>query len=381
MPSTLVSGSSLLRGLAATLLIACTSSSKPPIDDCATTGKCDLPDDPAEVSCTRRRSDAYNENRTAFNEGFLRWSCADVQGVTEDDRGQEYCEYFAIAQLPADGQSPAPAPVVLGRNLGEDSSYGTTPGNVELTPAQISALEADDTAIVGQCVFTAWNSDQPGPVAACDSKNGCPKVMGVPVDEATFRMAFRVNSTDAAQLLVEDCLTQPTAGDPENPRDLRHDDFMRGCLWNAEINETEFRKSDTTICSSMTRLAECGCSANSPTPLGEIISPWEVRGFQLGTWSGFVSGSEAESKLPPSCRYVDIGENGQTIVTCDLSAADLLLGASDVRQACADKYADSIVVHVPIPGGVTCDPSKSDSPYAGTCSATPWVLKPPATGN
>ena len=77
-------------------------------NDCATTGKCDLPDDPAEVSCTKRRADAYTEARSAFTEGFLRWSCADVAGVTEDDRGQEYCEYFAIAQLPPDGTNPAP---------------------------------------------------------------------------------------------------------------------------------------------------------------------------------------------------------------------------------------------------------------------------------
>jgi hypothetical protein len=365
---------------AAIFLIACATKSEPPPDDCATSGKCDLPDDPAEVSCSKRRADAYNENRTAFNEGFLRWSCDDVQGVTEDDRGQEYCEYFAIAQLPPDGVNPAPAPEILGRNLGLDSSYGTTPGGVDLTAAQIAALEADDTAIVGQCVFTTWNSDQPGPVAACD-KGSCPEVMGVPVDEQNFRMTFEVNSTDAAQLLVEDCAVLPTPGDEANPRDLRHDDFMRGCLYNADINETEFRKSDTTICTSMVRLAECGCSVTGETPLAELVSPWEVRGFQLGGWSGFVAGSEAESQLPPNCRYVDIGENGQTIVSCDLSAADLLYGAADVRSYCQEKYADNIVVHVPIPTGVTCDPSTSESPYAERCSATPWVLEAPATGN
>jgi len=381
MPSLVWSGRSQLRGFAAILMIAgCASKSPAPIEDCATTGKCDLPDDPAEVSCSTRRSDAYNQNRTAFNEGFLRWSCADVQGVTEDDRGQEYCEYFAIAQLPADGSNPAPAPALLGRNLGKDSSYGTTPGGVELTASQIAALEADDTAIVGQCIFTSWNSDQPGPVAACESQNGCPKVMGVDIDEASFRMTFEVNSTDAAQVLVEDCAVLPTPGDDENPRDLRHDDFFRGCLWNAEINETEFRKSDTTICTSMTRLAECGCSVTG-APLFEQVSPWEVRGFQLGGWTNFVPGSEAESALPPNCRYVDIGENGQTIVACDLAAADLLYGAADVRATCAEKYADNIVVHVPIPTGVTCDPTTSESPYAESCSATPWVLKPPAAAN
>src|SRR5688572_6858155 len=182
------------------VVVACTSADSPDIDDCAN-GHCDLPDDPAEVSCSMRRSDAFNENRYAFDESFLRWSCADVAGVTAEDRGQEYCEYFAIAQLP----ETETAATVFGKNLGPDSTYGTTPEAVELTPPQIAALEADETAVVGQCVFTSWNSDIPGPVPACDAGE-CPSVLGVPVDEANFRMTFDVNSADAAQILVEDCL-------------------------------------------------------------------------------------------------------------------------------------------------------------------------------
>jgi hypothetical protein len=357
----------LLIGLGA----ACTGGGPDDQDTCAD-GRCDIPDDPAEVSCTRRRSDAFNENRLAFNDSFLRWSCADVQGVTFDDRGQEYCEYFAIAQLPETATAS-----VLGKNLGPDSTYGATETAATLTATQIAALEADETQVVGQCVFSSWNSDIPGPVPACDGTGSCPTVVGLPIDEDTFRMKFDVNSADAAQILVEDCLTYPTAGDAENPKDLRHDDFMRGCLWNADINQTEFRKSDSTICSSMTRLAECGCSVTTGEKLSELISPFEERGFRLGGWSGFVAGSEAQSDLPANCRYVDLGDGSQTLVTCDLTAGDLLYGAADVKQYCAEKYADNIVVHVPVPKTkVTCDPSTSTSPYADTCSATPWIVTP-----
>jgi len=360
------------------ILGACSSTEPGADDTCGVdASKCDLPDDPAEVSCTRRRSDAFNENRLAFNDSFLRWSCADVQGVTLDDRGQEYCEYFAIATLPT-----ASAALVLGRNLGEDSSYGTTSSAVTLTATQVAALEADGTQVVGQCMFTSWNSDIAGPVPACDGTvpAACPSIEGIPVDETTFRMKFDVNSADAGQLLVEDCFTNPTGGEASNPRDLRHDDFFRGCLWNAELNETEFRKSDTTICTSMTRLAECGCSVTGTNAtLGELISPFAGRGFPLGGWSGFVAGSEARSELPANCRYVDIGDGSQTLVSCDLTASDLLSGAAEVKAYCADKYADNIVVHVPIPkSNVTCDPASSSSPYAETCSATPWILTPGA---
>lgn len=354
--------------LTVSLLAACTSS-KPPVEDCSE-GKCDLPDDPASVSCSKRRADAFNENRTAFNEGFLRWSCADVQGVTADDRGQEYCEYFAIATLPEQT-----AATVLGRNKGVDSSYGATSSSVELTATQITALEADEDKVVGQCVFTSWNSDIPGPLPICVGGN-CPKHAGVPLDEETFRMRFDVNSADAAQILVDDCFTIPDAGG-KNPNDPRHDTFLRGCLWNAEINATEFRKSDSTICASMTRLAECGCTVAGETPLKELLSPWNRRGFPLAGWNGFVAGSEQQSRLPANCRYVDLGDGSQTVVSCDLTAGELLYGAADIKAHCAEKYADSIVVHVPInPAPISCDPTTSESPYAGTCSATPWIVTP-----
>jgi hypothetical protein len=196
-------------------------------------------------------------------------------------------------------------------------------------------------------------------------------------------MTFKVNSAEAGQLLVDDCFTNPTAGDPKVRTDVRNDDFMRGCLWNADVNQTEFRKSDTTICSSMTRLSECGCSVTGGVALRDLISPFELRGFRLGGWSGFVSGSEAASTLPANCRYVHPGDNSQTLVACDLTADDLLSGAADVKSYCQEKYADSIVVHVPIPAAkIQCDPAGSTSPYASTCSATPWILTPaPASGS
>jgi len=360
--------------LVAGLLGACSGNATGRGDTCAEDlAHCDLPTDPKEVSCTRRRTDAFNETRLSFNNSFLRWSCDDVQGVTADDRGQEYCEYFAVAKLPDASQ-----PVVLGKNLGEDSSFGTSPAAVTLSTSQIAALEADATQVVGQCMFSTWNSDVPGPVPACDGTNpaACPSVLGLPVDE-TFRMTFKVNSADAGQQLVNDCFTNPPGGDPRSPRDLRHDDFMRGCLWDAEINETEFRKSDTTICASMTRLSECGCTVTGGVDLAHLVSPLEAQGFRLGGWTDFVSGSEATSSLPPDCRYVPIGGDSQTLVACDLTASDLLSGAADVKSYCQVKYADRIVVHVPIPAAkVQCDPASSTSPYAGTCSQTPWILTP-----
>lgn len=369
---TIVAGRIRLPGLLASaplalalalLAAACSTEGSDPGDDQCDGEKCDIPDGEDEDLCTLRRADAFNDNQLAFTEKYLRWSCNDVDGVTESDRGQEYCEYFAIAQLPPaiEGEDP-PAPAVLGRNLGADYTSGTTEPSIDLTFAQITALEDDPTAVVAQCVFTSWNSDIPGPLASC-TESSCPDVLGIPVEEEDFRMKFEVNSMEAAQLLVEDC----SVGDSEGT----DDDFTRGCMLNADINDTAFRKSDTTVCAATIRLSECACSPTGSDSLPEMISPTERRGFPLGTWSSL-------GALPAGCRFVDSGDDSQTIVTCDLTATDVLDYALDLKGRCQTKYADNVVVHVPMPpaASVSCSPEESASPYADSCPALPWVLRP-----
>lgn len=353
--------------------LACGSETGPVDDeDCVNSFRCDIPTDPDEQLCTLRRADAFNENQHAFQEQGLRWSCADVNGVTKEDRGQEYCEYFAMVDLPdgVDGE-----PEILGRNLGKDWTFGTTEERLELSYDQLTAFEADESAVVGQCVFTSWNSDIEGPVAACADaeSNACPEVLGVPVNQEIFGMKFEVNSAEAAQILVEDCMEyEPDSGDSDDTSDPYHDDFYRGCMLNANINETAYRKSDSTVCASAARLAECGCAPTDPlVDLGEAVSPWSRLGFPLGTWSGLRA-------LPAGCRYLDEGEDSDTLVACDLSAAEVIMGAADLKGYCMQKYGDNVVVHVPFPEkeAITCAPETTEGPYAATCSETPWVLEP-----
>jgi hypothetical protein len=368
--------------------VACDASG-PPADPTCLDAKCDLPDDPVELACVRRRADAFNENQLAFTERFLRWSCADTEGVTGVDRGQEYCEYFAIVKLPpAAADDPSPAPSIHGRLVvipPEDlddpdpaPDYETTPEEVLLSPDQILELEQDPTAVIGQCVFTSWNEDIPAPAPTCEDEGAiaggfgsseCPGVLGVPLDEENFRMKFEVNSAEAAQVLVEDCYEHPEGGDPDDPHDFRHDDFLRGCFLNAEINETEFRKSDSVVCAAAVRLAECGCfPVERSHELPEILSPWDRRGFPLGTWSGAY-------ELPAGCRYVEPGDGSRTIVACDLTAQEILTYPLDPKGYCREKYGPNVVVHVPIPGhAIACYPELSSSPYAAACDARPWVL-------
>ena len=93
------------------------------------------------------------------------------------------------------------------------------------------------------------------------------------------------------------------------------DPFMRGCYLNAGFNQTERRKSDSVLCTSAMRMAECGCQSSTPATLMELLAPKKARGFPIGSWSD-------PSKLPPGCQYVDIHDDSQTLVACTLTAAD-----------------------------------------------------------
>jgi hypothetical protein len=127
----------------------------------------------------------------------------------------------------------------------------------------------------------------------------------------------------------------------------------------------------------MMRMSECGCgvkgagsaeeAAAAMVPVQPTASGVTLRGFPLGTWSG-------AHQLPAGCAYAETGDDSQTIVTCNLTASDLIGSANDPKGRCREKYGDNVVVHVPIdPSAISCG-TPPDGPYAGTCDADPWAL-------
>ncbi len=354
-------------------------------------GKTDTPDDASEDSCTKRKADALAGNQKVFSPEAIRWACSDVEGVNnnnQDDRGQEYCEYFAVVQLPPEAEgAEAPEPATVGRiTVAEQDNLGrllieTTPLEIELTDDQLFHLEDNPDEVVGQCVFTSWHLGVPGPVPSCEDPDGdCADVLGIPLTEEYFGMKQPTNANEAASALVEDCmLADPKVGDPANPADPYHSDFFRGCFIAADMYGTEWRRSDPAVCAAAMRLRECGCAlpggADIPTSLippqpqidesgNEVVT---FRGFPLGTWVG-------ADQLPAGCQYADLGEDSRTVVTCDLSAIDLIDHSSDLKRRCVEKYGDNVVVHVPIPAELlTCTPPEGRA-YANDCGATPWVI-------
>jgi cysteine-rich repeat protein len=352
--------------------------------------------------CEARRSDALNSAQKAFTKDNIRWACADVEGVNtnrKDDRGQEYCEYYAAIQLPPETEGGAlPTLVTTGRAESNDSL------SLDLKEDQIFALEDEPDAIVGQCVFTSWHSDIQESLPVCNgSEVGCPKLT-LPADTALpswysrneldlmvnrdiMRMKGSINSNVAASDLFEKCMTGPLVGDPADAEDPLNDNYLRGCMHTYELFKTEWRRSDPSICAAGGRLAECGCGVDTDGDgIANITDPKEIsvavvprqpdtdgtlrlRGFHLGTWSDM-------NALPPGCRYIETGDadSTSTLVACDLTANDVLTSANDPKQRCRDKYGDNVVVHVPVPAAaIVCAPP-ADGVYTDSCGELPWVI-------
>jgi len=360
-------------------------------------------DEAATKHCNARGKDALKSTNRAFTPTAVRWACSDVNGVNtneQDDRGQEYCEYFAVVQLPPEidgGELPDPAEV--GR-LGGDGT-----AQIDLTEDQLFAVEDEvadrPSAVAGQCIFTSWHEDITQELDICDDGE-CPSLkieresgsatlpswmesndLKMPLEGDFMRMKTSINSNVAAADLVEDCMKSPPKGDLEDEDDPLHDNFFRGCWKSYDLFQTEWRRSDPSVCAAAVRLSECGCGVDTDgdgaadiTAKGEIAralvpkqprnAPITLRGFPLGTWSD-------ADELPNGCRFVNTGDASQTLVACDLTVGDLI-GKPDLKQVCREKYGDNVVVHVPVPeAAIVCTPDPDDQ-YTDSCGQLPWVI-------
>jgi hypothetical protein len=419
-----------MKALAAILLVvACSNPSGPTGSECLEDeGKCDTPKGSHKKVCENSRVSAMDERRPHFTPEGVRWSCRDVNGVTpngntNDDRGQEYCEYFTMLHtkgIPAilmdaqgqptfcDESTPCSEGTcntsifscvtaetvdrsakadVLGKNSDQAE---VTPLDPKLTAGQIEWLAQNPSEKVGECVFTSWHEDITRLPASTETIGGHKLGAETPgAGNKLFRMEVSFNSNGAAKALVEACLTP---GD-----DKIEDTFMRACVGNCDGDSCiPWRKSDPSVCTLAMRIAECGCTVEAKDSSGnfkkldlskstdlakaqELFVPSGRRGFTLGSWDGL-------GVLPSGCRYIKMGDspqikiNGatlndphadQVLVACDLTGSHITSAtAKDPKEACRLTYGEEVVVHVRAPAPsiakLTCDPNK--------CEGVPWDL-------
>jgi hypothetical protein len=346
------------------------------------TGTCDQDRDDLGNLCEERRADVFNPNHETFTNTSIRWSCKDVANIPEDLQGQEYCESFAIVQLPSSGET-----IALGQQPSEDAPAEWSNRYVELSDDDYILLDElaydDPTAQAGACVFSSWQSDIVEPLPVC-TESECADYLGMPLTGENFRMRHEVNSLLAAENLVYDCL-QTFAGITGFDGNPVTDHFTRGCMLNELINRTSYRKSDTAICTAAMRLTECNCyPKGTDRDFPDVLGSLDLRGFHLGTWDN-------RKAPPPGCHYIETGDvvpkgvpEVENLIACPLTADEVLSHASasggqvDLKTYCDQKYADDVVVHVLInPLEVECTPEDSPSPYADSCpSRAQWVMEP-----
>lgn len=384
----------------ALFLSACAEDTEAEADEAGCDGgKCDTPSDPADVSCRKRQAEVLNSSQRGFTPEGIRWACADVEGVTaedhfSDDRGQEYCEYFAVLNVPGQDEPLDFGRLLQGSRTTElslclkeevaDGDIDSDNCRATMTEDQAFDLEDQASEVVGACVFTSWHGDVSKPVPKCE-EGLCVDDSG-PVDinleEDFLSMKGRFNVNGAASQLVSDCfeLQQRLADTDESqlPAELQDPDpFFRGCMATAIGGAgVEWRRSDPSICAAVMRTAECGCTApgvDDGPSLGQALVPRPIdgngdlviRGFALGTW-------DDRHGLPPGCRYGDSGEETETLVVCDLTGADVLANRNDPKEACREIYGNNIVVHIDLPTeALTCEPSAD---LAEGCGNMPWNL-------
>jgi hypothetical protein len=379
-----------------------------------------------EPNCLDRQGEVVGSGGSpASMRGFvpdaLRWAAADVgpstraghQGVNtvgNDERGQEYVEYYAVVSPNLISDTLDAKPIALGQleEGGRSVSDNALPSDVA------TALEdaEDGSKTVGACIFHSWHADIQRPLPAC-GESGCleqPPAEGadsnfpyseyaVPLEltPENFRMKVSFNSNRAAADLVEQCFRGTnTNGDPIIPEFAAgknsEDPFFRGCMGAANLFGTEWRRSDPSVCTAANRLRECGCSIPGLTDglslgkaakaVGDAVVPPEgktgsYRGFGLGGWPDSdpkaLSSTPLMERLraPAGCRYVNIGEDSKTVMACRLTVDDFLEDVDDPKETCREKYGMDVVVHVPIPGGaISCDPDESDA--NASCGEMPW---------
>lgn len=365
-----------------------------PQDPAACAGaKCDLPDEDADTNCTQRQAEVLESSQRAFTKDAVRWACADVEGVNTvgtDDRGQEYCEYYAI--FAPEGEEFDAEPTVLGRQLskergdvsplsicleGESGDCG-----VEITEDALFAMEDAPDQVFGSCVFTSWHSDVPGPLASC-SGDECPTIDGISMDEEFGRMKLETNSNATSSDVIQFCvdaavrgraLPEDFTGDPEDPFS---DAFYRGCRLT-ELFDLSWRRSDPALCAATNRMVECGCDLPGveTEDVGKSVVPQQprtkgegevtFRGFSLGTWTG-------PDDLPAGCEAIDTGEDQNTIVRCDLLGADVLENLGDLKEACRQTYGNRVVAYAPVPSEKLECANEKDAAGAA-CGTQPWNL-------
>jgi hypothetical protein len=321
-------------------------------------------------SCGRLYKRHQSVRQADIQQGFIRWGCGDVAGVTDPDLGQEYCEYQAVQN---------------GKIVRKSS---------ELTTGDVS------------CVFTAVFTGA-GEATALKAAMADPANLGVAAQQnGIVEMQKGFNSRGAATQLVSDCSRQPTAteatkrlrlaacaqafaaGGPNAAQleakckngnvsdaatwseiealgakiavagdaNFEEQRDMANCM-NVRGNGVAWRNSDPMICGRVGRSAgECSCR------FGAV--PNALKGFPFTGW--------VDDQLPTGCRLAKVANADYPFVAIcpvtDQEVSDIPLNpkyVNSIANFCHDRFGVDLVMKLPLRA----------LQQTGTCSTTAGFCK------
>ena len=291
---------------------------------------------------------------TDLKDGTIRWNCGDVAGVTDQDRGQEYCEYHAVAGgkvVQSIGEVPSGAKIqcvftgVYQDMTGKDTKLKTAmadKANLGAKPSETRVVRMEKgfnsrgaaTALIEDCHD---GYDQPLDEirqAACYQASLVGGTKGKKLD----KLCRGQNLADEARWKKAVALGAKVAVPGDANYEAQRD--IAGCVRTHVASPATWRNSDPMICGRVVRAtSECSCDYNA--------IPVAVEGFTFTGWTN--------DQLPTGCRYAKVdGAEYKHLVICEASAGeyeDLQTNAEwsgDLQGFCHDRFSTELVMKAPI---------------------------------
>jgi len=298
-----------------------------------------------------------------LTDGVLRWGCGDVPGVTQDDLGQEYCEYKPVSggkivKTAADLKPGAKLSCVFTSVYQDVKGYGTaeTPKYIgelakALTTKENLNAASVDAAAVGMAV--GFNSRGAATALIVDCAKNANKA---PLDEprqAACYEAFAKGGANASKLKTAcrgKVLTDKTkwaaveklGAKVAKPGDANYEwqRDVAACLRTKAAKGITWRNSDPMICTRVTRAVnECAVQYN---PI-----PNTVDGFTFTGWTN--------RALPQGCRFAKVkAADYPNLVICEASVGEIddlptnMAWSSNLNQFCHDRFSNDLVMMAPL---------------------------------
>ncbi len=308
-----------------------------------------------------------------LSDGVVRWQCGDRPGVDgASDRGQEYCEYFAVSNgkrvdnfADADPSKPLSCfftsvymdvakgttrDAALAKELSKKENLNATV-NKDLVrmKGQFNSRGAATTLVVDAMNVAKDKNDERQ--AACFLAS---------IDPANKANAEKLKAACRGKdLSVASAWTKATKLGAKIPTskasnfDMYKDTVACMSVGRLENGGVDWRMSDPHIAQVVVRANdECGCTYSA--------LPDALEGFLQGSWS-------SKDALPAGCRRAKVaGSDYQHMTICDISESErsdleTSLDYSENLQAyCNERFGKDIVLTAPLRAVET----------AGSCSKT-----------